>query len=373
MKGYCFGILATLLSFASFGAEQKTPAFAPLHPTASSANRSQVGSTFSAPVAYEDSFYFVATTGVLYQTDKSFAVFTKLFEGDKQTTGALAIDGNIAYWGDGLHQDKKSNFYLFDLKANKLLKKISLPGHIERPVSFSENKVLIPLGPGGLMAMDIKSAKNLWQSQSYQGKSLHIDSNLIVLGQKVCGATIYDLKGVVCWDLQTGAVLQFAELKHNPKSEIGQWQNQIIGLAMEADLAKSKWDVPSDFYVYNVADNKMSFVKELRGFNFFPPAVQGDEAFITLSTGDFIVLNLKNQSLDFLGQFPEPFINNSFIHGDDYCNIGIMGQFLCYKKTKEGYVAHQNKRIPEVVVGKIFSEKDSVVMPTRMGPLLETF
>ena len=54
-------------------------------------NRSMIGGTFSAPVSYAGKFYFVSTTGVLFEVSPVFSQVKKLYDGKKQTIGSLTL------------------------------------------------------------------------------------------------------------------------------------------------------------------------------------------------------------------------------------------------------------------------------------------
>lgn len=332
--------------------------------------RALIGSTFSAPVSFNGKFYFVATTGVLYESDPEFKNVTKLYEGKKQTLGSLTLAEGKLFWGDGLHTDQKSLLHIFDLKSKKLIKDIEVQGHIERAPLFSQITVFLPLGPAGIMAINNQDLKIKWHTKVHGSKKLHVDSNILVVGEKICATSVYELKGVICLDAKTGKVLQMAQLTRDPKSEITLWKDHVVGFATEGDLTKPKWDIPADLFIYDVKNDKMKMSKELRGFNFFAPYISGDEAFITLSTGDFILVNLNDGKIQFLGEFPEPFTNNAFVRGTDFCGIGIMGKYMCYGKTKSGYALTIDKRLMETVIGFV-TYQDKLIAPTRVGYYIE--
>lgn len=329
--------------------------------------RSKIGATFSAPVSYNGKYYFVATTGVLFEADKNFKQADKLYEGKRQTMGTPTLFEDKLLWGDGLHTDQKSTLHIYDLKSKKLAKDVEVEGHIERAPLVHEGLVYLPVGPAGLMAMNLKDYKVKWQAKLHEGKKLHIDSNLVVVDKKICATSVYEVKGVICFEAKTGKVLQFGPLARDPKSEITIWKNRVVGLATEGDLVKPKFDVPADLYVYDVAADKVKLSKELRGFNFFAPTINGDEAFITLSTGDFINVNLNDGKIQFMGEFPEPFTNNSFMKGKAYCGVGIMGKYMCYSKTKSGFALSTDKRLMETVIGKVTFDGGKLVAPSRIG------
>jgi outer membrane protein assembly factor BamB len=334
--------------------------------------RSKVGSVFSVPVEYQGRYYFVSTAGVLFESSPDFKKAERLFEGKRQTLGALAVHDDHLYWGDGLHSDSLSTLHVFDLKTRKILKNVDIEGHIERPIEFSGDSILVPAGMGGVYRLDAISFKEIWRTRTHAGKPIHVDSNLVVINGSVCGASVYGVKGILCLDLKTGKETAFTALRKNPKSEIVESNGNLIGFSTEADLVASKFDIPSDLYVFEVKKNKLRFEKELRGFNFFSPFIKNGEAFVTLSTGDWILVNLETQKITFLGEFSEPFINNSFMIGDDYCAIGILGKFQCYSKTGSGAAAlSKDRRILETVIGKILVKGKEVVIPTRWGYRVE--
>lgn len=332
--------------------------------------RAKIGSTFSAPIQVADKFYFVATTGVLYESDKSFKTVTKLFEGKKQTIGSMTLSDGKFYWGDGLHTDQKSFLHVFDLKTKKLVKSVEVEGHIERAPLVSNGTVYLPLGPAGIMALNTTDLKTKWHTKTHNAKKLHVDSNILNVGEKICATSVYDFKGVICLETKTGKVHQIAQLTRDPKSEITIWKDHVVGFATEGDLMKPKWDVPADLFIYDVKNDKMKMSKELRGFNFFAPVISGDEAFITLSTGDFILMNLVDGKIQFLGEFPEPFTNNAFMKGSDYCGIGIMGKYMCYGVAKNGYALTTDKRLMETVIGRV-TYQNQLIAPTRVGYYIE--
>lgn len=332
--------------------------------------RGRIGSTFAAPVKVDRSYYFVATTGVLYRANEDFTKVEKLFEGKLRSLGHLVHHGGKIYWGDGVHEDRKSTLHIYDLKSGKIEREIPVEGHIERPILIQNSTLLVPAGPGGIAAFHLETRKPLWVTKTYEGRPLHVDSNLVGIGPKVCGTTIYETKGIICLDASDGKVLQLGKLRRDPKSEVTVWNEHVIGFASEADLMETKFNIPADFFVYDVPGNKFKHSRELRGFNLFAPSISGKKAFITLSTGDFINFDLGTGKIEFIGQAPAPFINNSFRRGSSYCGIGIQGEYVCFKETKSGIVLETNKRLLETVVGRV-TRDTKLIVPTRMGYYVE--
>jgi hypothetical protein len=330
--------------------------------------RSKVGSVFSAPVLYEKNLYFVSTTGVLYESDMDLKSVKKLYEGRMNSAGALTIAGDTLYWGEGFQGDRATALHSYDLKAKKMLKDLKIEGQVERHVLVSGNALYVPMGTGGIGRFDPSSGKEVWRNKSREKKTLHIASDLIDYKDEVCAATIYDVKGVICFQKSTGKETRFHELKKDPKGMLALSGELIAGFATSANLMDPKFDIPSDFYVIDLKEKKTRFVKELRGFNFFAPPIEGLEAFLTLSTGDFILLNLETQKITFLGEFSEPFINPPFRKDSDYCGIGIMGKYNCYSKTQNGAPAvSKDSRILETVIGEVSLLKSRLYIPTRIG------
>jgi hypothetical protein len=179
---------------------------------------------------------------------------------------------------------------------------------------------------------------------------------------------IYEVKGVLCVDQQTGRETRFSPLMRDPKSEIVRSGDLLVGFATDANLRDAKFDIPSDLYVYDLKIGKMRWVKELRGFNFFPPVIHESEAFVTLSTGDFILIDLVSQKITFLGEYPEPFVNQAFRSGDQYCAVGVGGKYSCYLKTKGGSPGlSKDLRLMETVLGKVSEIENRIYLPTRIG------
>jgi hypothetical protein len=330
--------------------------------------RSKIGSVFSAPVKWGGKLYFVSTTGVLYESDPELKTVKKLHEGKMRSSGALTASGNTLYWGEGLFEDRKTVLHSYDLKSRKILKELKIEGHVDRPVLVTGDALYVPMGPGGIARFEKTSGKQLWRAKSRGTKLLHIDSNLIEYQDEVCAATVDEVKGVICFQKSSGKETRFHELKKDPKGLLALSGDLISGFATTGNLIDPKFDIPSDFYVVDLKARKLRFVKELRGFNFFAPSIEGTDAFLTLSTGDFILLNLETEKITFLGEHPEPFINPSFRMDSEYCGIGIMGKFNCYTKTQNGAPAiSKDTRILETVIGEVTRIDSRLYLPTRIG------
>ena len=356
---YLWGSILTLLLFSSF-AKSATPEI-----------RQKIGNIFTAPLLYNEKYYFVSTAGILYESNKDLSEVTSLYSGTRQTIGVMTLVNDKLFWGDGLHTDQKTTLHVYDLKAKALLKDIELDGHINRAPLVQAGLIILPLGPSGIVALDLKTFSLKWKTESYGNKKIHVDSNLVVVEDKVCGTSVGDTKGLFCVKTKTGVITQFSQLMRDPKSDITVWKNHLVGYATEGDIARAKFDIPSDLFIYDVKADKIILSKELRGFSYFPPSIQDDEAFITLSTGDFLLLNLTDGIIFFIGEYPEPFINNPFRKDGEYCGIGIMGKYMCFKRTKAGLGINLYKSLNETVLGRVSVWDSKILAPTKTGYYLE--
>ncbi|MBY0412882.1 MAG: hypothetical protein K2Q18_01890, partial [Bdellovibrionales bacterium] len=128
-------------------------------------NRVKIGPTINSPIEYQGKIYFLATTGVLYESNYDLSEIKDIFKTKLPSFSALTLHEGVLYFGEGLHDDKKTNFYAFNLKNKKLAFQFSTQGHIERPPVIQGNIAYVGLGPDGIGALDLKSQKMLWQTK----------------------------------------------------------------------------------------------------------------------------------------------------------------------------------------------------------------
>jgi hypothetical protein len=350
-------ILLAVLSFSTFGDIKKT--------------RATIGPTVHGPISYKADLYFLATTGNLYKSDKKISKAKNLFHTDQTTVSDLTLDKDSIYFGDGLHDAKLTHLYHYSLSKNKLLKKVALKGHIQRPISFDNEMIYVGHGPGGVSAISKKDYSIVWNVSKIDKKVIHVDSKILLLGDNACFSSIYTTKAFICVNKKTGEVVKRHDFKESPKMMLSQVGDYIIGATTKADLLKSKFDIPSTLFFFNTKSMKVEHTKELRGFNFFAPQkLNEDEFFITLSTGDLLTYSIKNKKITFVGEFPEPFISTPFMIGTDLCAIGIMGQLLCNEKGKTRYHITKKKRYFESPIGVIRKIDGKHYIPTRIGYLI---
>lgn len=329
--------------------------------------RSLIGPTVHAPTKVGKSLYFLSTTGGLYKSSDYLLTAKLIGQTDMRSVSPITQDGDFFYFGEGLHDNKKTSFYKFNIKKEKIVKKVSIAGHIQRAVAIDKDFIFAGLGHDGFAAFD-KDLNIKWSLKKYQGKELHVDANPIIYKDKICFSAIYNYKGVICLDKKTGKVISSFKLKENPKSELGLHKNLLYGMSTEADMMKTKFDIKSHIYVIDLDKMKQIHNKELRGYNFFKmPVVDGDNLLVNLSTGDIIKVNLLDMKVEFIGDFPEPFVSTPFMLKNEYCAIGIMGKVLCYEKGKTQYHISKEKRLFESPVGTIKVIEEEAYIPSRMG------
>jgi len=335
--------------------------------------REKIGPTVHAPTPYKEGYIFLATTGILYQSNKELTKLKKLLQTEQSSTGGLTLIGDKVYFGDGLHNNNNSFLYGYDLSKEELIFKVKVEGHIESAPLPYNNQLLITLGPKGIGYFSLETKDFIWKksifldSKTKKRYTLHIDQTPILYGENICLGTIYSSKGIACLEAKSGKEISYTGLKYSQKSELGSHNHYLYGLATEADMVSTKWNTPATFFIFDM--KKMSLIKEvsLRGYNFYRPlSIPNDEVFVTLSTGDLITISLEDGSIGYVSEFPEPFISNPFNYQGQFCAIGIMGKLLCYKKTKEGYGLSFEKRFMETPIGSLTAQNPSLI-PSRFG------
>lgn len=328
-----------------------------------SKERQDIGPVYSSPLKYRGRMIFLASSGSLYESTFDQKNLKSLFRAKLPTIAQPLIHGDIIYFGDGLHDDKDSTLYAFDLRQNKLKFSQNVNGHIEKSVRIAGEKIIVPLGPGGVGAFDLTTGKPYWITKSYEGKSLHVDSDPVIDGEKFYIGSIYDHKAVMALKISDGSVVWSASTEKSPKMDLMLVKNKLVGLSTEAGLMAEKRDVPSDFLVVDT-NGKLLLQKELRGANFFPQLVRDNAAFISLMTGDLISVNLENGAVMIVDQYPEPFIATTFFTGKGNCAVSFMGRLTCYRKSKSTL----KKDLGEQVIGRIGPElAGRIYLPTRAG------
>ena len=335
-------------------------------------NRVKIGPTINSPIEFLGKIYFLANTGTLFESNYDLSEVKDIFKTDLPTFSAMTESDGVLYFGEGLHEHNKTHLYAYDLKSKKLVFKFPTQGHIERPPVIHENIAYIGFGSFGIGALDLKTNKLLWQKKAIKNGKLHVDATPVIYNDMLCSVSIYDFKGVFCLNPKDGNEIFDLKMALSPKSEVGISSDILFGYATEANMSDLKFNTESNFFIANLKDRKMVKEVKLRGYNFFAPIVIPDnKVFVTLSTGDLITISLTNGDITYVGEFPEPFISNSFLVDGALCAIGIMGQELCYKPVKGGYALTLEKRYIESPIGQIKNKiNKKYYVPSRIGYFL---
>ena len=335
-------------------------------------NRVKIGPTINSPIEYLGKIYFLANTGVLFESNYDLSEIKDIFKTDLPTFSSMTENNGVLYFGEGLHEHNKTHLYAYDLKNKKLIFKFPTEGHIERPPFIHENIAYIGFGQTGIGALDLNTNKLIWQKKTIKSGKLHVDATPIIHDGKLCSVSIYDFKGVFCLNPKDGNEVFDLKMALSPKSEVGISGDLIFGYATEANMSDLKFNTESNFYIVNLKEKKIVKEVKLRGYNFFAPIIiPNNNVFVTLSTGDLITISLTNGVITYVGEFPEPFISNAFLVDDALCAIGIMGQELCYKPVKGGFALTLEKRYVESPIGQIKNKiNKKYYIPSRIGYFL---
>jgi hypothetical protein len=326
--------------------------------------RQLVGPVYAPPIEYQNALYFLGSSGALFTSNYSQTKVKELFKTKLRSVAEIELDGSIAFFGDGLHEDKKAQIYAYDLSKQKLIFKVPVPGHIEKKSTIWRNLLIVGLGPGGIVAIDKQNGKIVWKLDNILGKKLHVDSNPVIENDRIYVGSIYDYKAILCIQPKTGEVLWHTETEMSPKSDLLFTNNQILALTSNGDLATVEREVPSELLLINATDGKLKIKKTLRGSNYFPQLVLPNEVLMALSTGDIVSFDFKGGKISVVDQYPEPFLSSPFSWANKSCATSVMGRMFCYKDKK----IVDKKELGEMVIGKVSSPIGGhIYLPTRSG------
>jgi outer membrane protein assembly factor BamB len=234
-------------------------------------NRVKIGPTVNPPIEFQGKLYFLANSGVLFESNYDLSEIKNLFETELASFSPITLHEGVLYFGEGLHEHKKANLYAYDLKEKKLKFKMKLEGHIERAISIVDGIAYLGFGPGGIGAIDLSQQKIIWQKKEIKAGVLHVDSNIIVYQKNICATSVYNYKGVFCLNAADGSELFNVSLRLSPKSEITLDGELLYGFSTEATMNDMNWKTPTSFYVVNLVKKNIQMEIELRGYNFFAP------------------------------------------------------------------------------------------------------
>lgn len=333
--------------------------------------RAMLGPVYGPPTLYKGKIYILGSSGLLFESKDLTQKAEKIFQTKLKTVSEPVRDGNILYFGEGLHDDKESSLYAFDLDAKKLLFSVPVKGHIEKRATIVGDDLIVGLGPGGLASFNKKTGKENWRLIKDKEKTLHIDSTPILYKDSVLVGSIYDYKAILSVKIKGGAINWSTTTEKSPKSDLVVADEKVVAINSDGDLNSKNREIPSDFVVLDAKSGKQLFTKPMRGSNFFPQLVDNNVAFVSLSTGDLITIDLKTQKLTPIDQYAEPFLSSTFKQGKELCAISVMGRLFCY----ENFKLSRKKELGEVVIGKIVANpsvtaevgSDKIYYPTVIG------
>ncbi|HAZ14500.1 MAG: hypothetical protein A2X86_00385 [Bdellovibrionales bacterium GWA2_49_15] len=330
--------------------------------------RSQIGPVMNPPLALGKELYLLATTGVLYQTDPLLTKTKVLFQTKINSICPLTLKDSVLYFGEGLHDDVKTEFYAYDLKEQKLKFRLPQDGHIERAPLITSETIFVGLGPGGITAIDLKTSKTIWTQKKIDEGELHVDSTPIAYKNMICFASVYTFKGVVCLNEKSGEKIFAIPLDKNPKSEIRLSGHLLVGESTEATIVDNNWKTPSNLYVVDLEKKQTTIDVKLRGYNFFAPTLtSAQEVFLGLSTGDMIVVNLNSGAITFVAEMKAPIASTPFIKHGFYCAISIDGKLRCFQRAKDEFKLAEEQDLQEIITGVVSSINGNFYLPTRTG------
>ena len=326
--------------------------------------RQKIGPVYAPPVQFQNSIYFIGSSGALYSSDFDQVKVKELFKMKLRSVAEPLLNGTTLYFGDGLHEDENSNLYAYDLVQKKIKFSISIDGHVEKKPAIFGDFLIVGLGPAGIAAFNKQTGKVALEVKKIGDKNLHVDSSPIVRNGHIYFTSIYSYKAIIGMQASDGKVLWKHETSKSPKADLVIDDDYIVSLASEGGLTTEEREIPSELVVLRSKTGDLISKKELRGSNYFPQMISKNEIFIALSTGDIISVEITSGKMAVVDQYPEPFLASTFFFNDSACAISVAGRLFCYKNKKLTY----KKELGEINIGKVSDViHDRVYLPSRAG------
>lgn len=325
--------------------------------------RETVGQVLTAPILYKKKLYYLNTKGHLFQSNLKMTTQKNIFKTKQSTMSSLVIDKGIAYFGDGLHNNKNSFFYAFNLKKKKLLFSKSIKGHFEKTPIIYKNLIIVSAGAGGLIAFNKKTGVKIWNISKFSGKKLHIDATPLLSKGKLYFTSIYKYPAIWSVKADTGVVLWSRYLKIAIKSDLQFYKKYIIALANNASMY-SPSNKKGELLVFNTNDGSVFKRHEVRGFNFFSFLVKEGSAWLSSSAGDVIKYDLKKFKITHLDKLPSSISTGTFIYKKNVCVASQKGHLACYNLYNKRVF---NKKYKEIFAGYVSNIEGKVFIPTPQG------
>jgi hypothetical protein len=358
MNKFCVLILL-LINNSAFGQTKALPAPSEV---------GQMGSVYRPPIKVGSHLYILASSGTLFKTDLNLKNQMPLFQTEKKTFSGILRDKNILYFGDGLHHDKASFFYAYDLVKNKIVFKLPVKGHIEKfPIKYKKN-IIFSAGIGGLISIDAKSGKVMWKITKDLTKSLHIDATPIIKGSTLYFSSIYNHKALLCADADHGKLTCSHPTKLGVANDILDYGKYLVSFHTTARSTTKKYETPTLLKIFDIEQKK--YIKEikLRGFNFFINKSRENQINLATSSGDIIRVEVPSGKVSYLDQHPEPYMSSSFRLDDNDCFFSTMGRFSCYNSAHKRVT--ESRDVLRAAIGDISKIDGKFYIPTRIGMLI---
>lgn len=328
----------------------------------------QMGSVYRPPVKIHKNLYILASSGTLFKTDLNLKNQTPLFQTEKKTFSGILKIGSTLFFGDGLHHDKSSFFYAFDIAKNKLKFKIPVKGHIEKfPIKY-KNNIIFSAGIGGLISIDAKTGNVMWKITKDVTKVLHIDATPILKGSTLYFSSIYNHKALLCADADHGKLTCSHPTKLGIANDLLDYGAHLVSFHTTAKATTKKYETPTLLKIFSLKDKK--YIKEikLRGFNFFLNKSDPKVLNLAMSSGDIARINIPSGKIAYLDQHPEPYMSSSFKFNDNDCFFSTMGRFSCYNSAHKRVL--ETRDVLRAAIGDITNIDGLFYIPTRVGMLL---
>lgn len=329
-----------------------------------------IGAIYTSPIKFNKKLYFVSADGVLFESDLQGNNAKALFKTMKKSISGIVESNGILYFGEGLHFDEITYFHAFDPVKNKLLFKYKVNGHIEKTPVIYKNMIIFSAGKGGLIALEKETGDLIWETKKMNiSQKLHIDAIPIIHKGTIYVAAIYDNKGLLCLDLETGKVTCFIKTKFDIKTDLVFKYPRLVGLGTSASFAEKDRLKPSILYSFNIKSKKIEKEHKLRGHNYFFNYlnIKTGYMFFGMSSGDVLRIHIENHDLKYLDVLPEVFKSTGFKYAGNDCLISTRGVFVCYDKNHKRIKTSKN--FVRTSVGTNSRINKFIYLPTRFGYL----
>jgi hypothetical protein len=329
---------------------------------------SNIGPVYRKVLPLNDKVYFLASSGVLYEADSDMKKSIPLFQTVNKTMSGIVSKGDLLFFGDGLHHDKVSFLYAYDIKKKKIRYKTQVKGHIEKYPIIYKDKLIFSAGPAGIHAINLKDGKEIWKIERNGSRRLHVDSTPVIVGTRLYFTSLYENKSLICANIETGKIECEYIMQGSIKNDLILIGNYLVALETEATFENTNRKMPTILNVFSLKENKIIKKINLRGYNLFASHKDDIDINLAMSSGDIIKVEIPSGKIKYLDLFPEPFMSSSFKRNGYDCFFSTMGREVCYNKNNKRIIEKREKF--RTSVGDITTIGKKVYIPTRVGYLV---